>query len=95
MPKTLKEQIMGKCRHFNGTMNAKCEVGIAYETVKTLRGPGKGMSLPCLLHADAKPCDQCSPKTETEADRGRGGRQRSVVDCMDRRRPSNCSFCRR
>lgn len=64
--KSLKEQIMDKCKHFNGTMNKKCDVGVAYETVREVREPGRGFKLPCLLE-----CDNCSKRelvTEAEAD---------------------------
>lgn len=33
MPKSLEEQIGGKCAHFNGLMNKKCDAGISYESV--------------------------------------------------------------
>lgn len=67
--KSLKEQILGKCRHFNGLMNDECKVGIKYETVKAPlpEGTGRSFALPCLLEPGGH-CDKCEPYTEAEAD---------------------------
>jgi len=46
--RSLEEQISGKCIHFTGISNEKCEKGIEYDTVrdKTVRP----YTLPCLAH---------------------------------------------
>ncbi len=42
--KSLKEQISGKCIHFNGIMNECCKAGISYASVRE----GKPNNFPCL-----------------------------------------------
>lgn len=41
---SLKEQIAGKCKHFNGIMNECCKVGVKYSDVRV----GKPYQFPCL-----------------------------------------------
>jgi len=65
--KSLKEQIMGKCRHFNGLMNKACEVGVKYDDVCTPCTDGVGKNIPCLFKGDAT-CEKRQVVTEDEAD---------------------------
>jgi hypothetical protein len=65
--KNLKQQIMSKCKYFNGLSNAACKIGIPYVNVKVSRGEGKGYALPCLLDQEAH-CSECEIPTEVEAD---------------------------
>jgi hypothetical protein len=41
---SLKEQIKGKCKHFNGIMNECCNVGVNYADVRV----GKPYQFPCI-----------------------------------------------
>ena len=67
MPRELREQLK-KCRHFNGTMNERCEAGVKYAGVRGKEPiPGRGYPLPCLLEPGPT-CEQCSPRTEEEID---------------------------
>jgi hypothetical protein len=64
--RTLKEQIEGRCVHFNGCQHDKCKVGVEYKTFHENRG----MAMPCLKHFwDGKehyPCDKMRFPTEEE-----------------------------
>lgn len=68
MPKSLRESLKSKCKHFNGTMSNVCEAGVKYEDVRTAREPGKGYALPCLLDEAAKPCEKCEIRTDAEVE---------------------------
>lgn len=46
--KSLAEQIAGRCVHFTGTQNERCEAGLVYTTVCGGDAPGWGRRLPCL-----------------------------------------------
>lgn len=63
--KSLREQIAGKCLHFNGMMNEVCEVGVKYEDVRgPSRGPAGGRLIACFNE-----CDTCTRREmPTEAD---------------------------
>lgn len=66
MPKSHKEQILNKCRHFNGLMNDVCKAGVAYADV---RGGLDKYRLPCLKdQSEGTSCEKCSYFTEPEAD---------------------------
>ena len=54
---------MRRCRHFNGTSNGKCEVGVSYDTV---REPGE--LLVCIDPEAKASCSQCSRPTREEAE---------------------------
>lgn len=64
--RSLQEQISGKCIHFTGTVNKKCEKDITYDSVrdKTVR-PFK---MPCLSYhgmngSECKHCEFPSPES--------------------------------
>lgn len=63
--KSHKEQILSKCRHFNGVQNGVYRAGVKYEDVRS-DVDGK-RSWPCLFD-DGVTCDKCEPYTEAEAD---------------------------
>lgn len=44
-------QIMGRCKNFNGTINAKCDAGIEYAGV-AVDEEGKKRRYPCFAHDD-------------------------------------------
>lgn len=64
--KSLKEQKLNKCRHFNGTQNDTCKAGVKYEDVRDKDKRG----LPCFRDdlGGGKHCDKCEFKTEAEVD---------------------------
>lgn len=66
--KSHKEQILSKCRHFNGIQNGVCRAGVKYEDVRS-DVEGK-RSWPCLFDGNlgGATCDKCEPYTEAEAD---------------------------
>lgn len=43
-----EEQVAGRCKHFTGTMNKTCSVGVCYDDVKR-PVPGDTAGLPCVL----------------------------------------------
>lgn len=55
MRKTLREQLAGKCVHFNGTMNVRCRAGVRYDSVRVRADDGKRVRLPCLFE-----CETCA-----------------------------------
>jgi hypothetical protein len=67
MPRTLKEQILGKCKHFNGVQHSHCAAGIEYHRVRVEGTPGDMRSfLPCFgTHGE---CSKREMPTEAEAD---------------------------
>ena len=67
MPKTRKQQIERSWRHFNGTVNDKCEAGIAYRDFEPADCIGLFKVLPCIKDNVAPgPCSACSFPTEDE-----------------------------
>lgn len=57
-----------KCRHFNGTVNAKCKVGIEYVSVRVERpGEKPPTALPCYGVGFENKCDSCVKPTAEEA----------------------------
>jgi hypothetical protein len=62
--KSLKEQIAGKCRHFNGIMNETCKAGIAYEDI---RSDDKPFRFPCI-DRDFHNCSSASFLTDEEVE---------------------------
>lgn len=69
---------MGRCKHFNGVQNKKCEVGIDYET---FRVEGGGLGLPCLKHLGEhlpkQDCPQAVYPTVAEAEQELADREQS------------------
>lgn len=66
---TLKEQKQNKCKHYNGTINDRCDAGVAYADVRVSRGEGKGFDFPCLLdRCDGTSCDKREFYSEAEID---------------------------
>lgn len=59
-------QTTEKCRHYNGLMNARCDAGVVYETLRD-RGKPLRESLPCWIEGIALPCADRSFPTEEEA----------------------------
>ncbi len=53
--KSLREQIAGKCIHFNGIMNETCEAGIDYERFRKQSTPDKPVGFPCLRNCENAP----------------------------------------
>ncbi len=45
---SLKDQIAGRCIHFNGLMNEKCNLGVMYDDVKIRTS--RPYKVPCLLN---------------------------------------------
>jgi hypothetical protein len=69
--KTHRQQLTGKCRHFNGVNNDNCKADITYDDAirrKALGDLGCMLRLPCHGDKSAKilPCGQYSPLTEEE-----------------------------
>lgn len=59
MPKTLAEQIAGRCIHYNGAGNGPtCDAGVKYDSVRD-DTVTKGWRLPCFRESTAQPCPQC------------------------------------
>lgn len=67
MPRSLREQIANKCKHFNGIQNKECRAGVSYESFRD--SPGGQLHLPCFrdeaVVIDAT-CLKCEWKTEEE-----------------------------
>lgn len=55
--KSLAKQISGRCAHFNGRQNDKCDAGIVYATVEgnEVKGFAK---FPCFREGQALPCEK-------------------------------------
>ncbi len=72
-PPSLREQIAGRCVHFNGVQNDKCCAGIAYQQFR-VDGP---YQLPCIRHKtfagqerpDCQPCEKQQMPTAEEVDK--------------------------
>ncbi len=69
MPKTLAEQIAGRCIHYNGAGNGPtCDAGVKYNDVRD-DTVTKGWRLPCFRESVAKPCPKCEfPTPEAVAE---------------------------
>jgi hypothetical protein len=65
--KTLYEQKANKCRHFNGLMNAACDAGVSYASVKQTRTGGHGFNFPCFKdRMEGCACEKQSFQTDAE-----------------------------
>ena len=81
--KSLKEQKLNKCRHFNGTMNKTCEAGVSYDAVIRPNPSGQGKLLPCFKDSgNGEGCDKCQFKTEAEVDAEVEAARQSFVNAM-------------
>jgi hypothetical protein len=61
-----REQLAGRCKHFNGVQNDACEAGVRYVDVRP-----KGAKLPCRVHKrgeELPPCERRCFPTEAEVD---------------------------
>ena len=66
-PKPLKEQLGGKCRHFNGIYNDTCEAGISYDSVRDTST--RPYHLPCFKEDGcAERCQHTSYLTDAEVE---------------------------
>ena len=66
MPKTLREQLEGKCVHFNGTQHKTCQAGVVYESVREIATIGRRYRLPCLF--ECRTCDKVERPTKESVD---------------------------
>ncbi len=57
MPRTLAEQIGGKCVHFSGLMCDECKAGVAYSSVKC-ESKNWREQYPCFVEGKEIPCDK-------------------------------------
>lgn len=75
--KTFREQLIGKCKHFNGISNKRCRIDVAYDdiaNVKELGITGSAMRIPCMGAPAGTvrglntvlPCEKYSPRTDAE-----------------------------
>jgi hypothetical protein len=67
--KSMREQIAGSCRHFNGVQNKTCSAGVAYESIRD--GDGQRASFatrPCFAGEGRIPCNLRSFKTGEEVE---------------------------
>lgn len=66
--KSLVEQEMNWCAHFNGLMNDTCRAGVRYEDVRERTDAGP-FRFPCFRDDNAPHlCDQCRYRTREEAE---------------------------
>ena len=63
--KSLKEQLLGRCIHFNGLMNKSCDVGLVYMDVKDR--DARPYLFPCLKQGGI--CLKAQFMTEDEAEK--------------------------
>lgn len=68
----LKQGILTKCKHFNGTKHGSCAAGIPYASVEEKPSPGKPLRLPCFtlgtFAGPDLPCEKRYIPSETEAE---------------------------
>lgn len=65
MRRTLKEQIMEKCKYYNGTINKACDAGVLYESVRLAEAKGFE-AYPCF--GQGNQCAHRAMPTEAEVD---------------------------
>jgi hypothetical protein len=67
--RSLEEQIGGKCVHFSGLMNDKCDAGVVYVSVEGEKLPYR-RGLPCFRDSEGGKCEkQKFPTAEEVAKR--------------------------
>ena len=62
--------LIGRCRHFTGTVDVTCKAGLRYTDVCGGDAPGWARRLPCITkyaEPDAATCEERSPYTREEA----------------------------
>ncbi len=72
--KSHKEQILNKCRHFNGIQSKTCRAGVKYADVKIpgieVNGMVQRYTIPCFRdQGNGEGCDKCEWFSEAEADK--------------------------
>lgn len=98
MPKSLREQIDGKCKHFTGTINDQCAAGVEYATV---RGPADERPYRIACFRDdqfktGKPLPECSRRcwrTPEEVDAEVAESRAAIQKMLDDVAAGRCHVC--
>lgn len=81
--KTVREQMLSRCKHFTGLLNEVCEAGVPYEQFRAAREDGSGKEwLPCLKDGECVACEKRSWPTEEEVDAEEAAMEQSMQRTM-------------
>ena len=67
--RNLSQMVSGKCRHFTGLSDRRCEKGIAYADVKNKQAVKLEEAYPCFSESGLKTCEHCSFYTPEETEK--------------------------
>jgi hypothetical protein len=84
--KSIREQIAGSCRHFNGVQNKVCSAGIAYESIRNGAGQRAAFArMPCFAGEGRLPCERRSFPTAEEVEAEVAASDRVIADMFKAR----------
>jgi hypothetical protein len=93
--KSLKEQMLDKCRHFTGIHNGECRVGIDYMTMRQLPEDGGMAQWPCHHKNLGGLCNRFDGYTEEEAQAREDGHRKNMkaLNDLSTRKSNTCFQC--